>query len=68
MAESSTGTTSRAHIERLMTEVESTLGEAFATVRLGKPRPQEREALARRLAGVVGSVETMRIWLAAGAP
>ena len=63
-----TGTTVRVHIERLMGEVEGTLGEVFAEVRTTRRlRPQAREAMGRKLAGVIGKLETARIWLAAGA-
>lgn len=69
MDDSQNGTTARAHIERLMTDVESSVAEVFARVRLDRRlRPQDREAMSRRLAGVVGACETMRIWLGAGAP
>ena len=51
-----------------MGEVEGTLGEVFAEVRTTRRlRPQAREAMGRKLAGVIGKAETMRIWLAAGA-
>lgn len=52
-----------------MVEVEGSLGEVFARVRLGRQlRPGDRETMGRQLAGVVGACETLRIWLAAGAP
>lgn len=62
------GFTVRAHLDQLMSEVESSLGEVFQAVRTGKRLTKlEREVLSRRLSGVQGRVETLAIWLRAGA-
>lgn len=61
--------TTRAHVERLLTEALAVVGAALARVGEAKRiRPAEREALSRGLAGVVGTCETVRMWLSAGAP
>lgn len=63
------GITVRAHIDGLMTDIETATVEVFSQVRTSKRlRAQERKAMSRRLAGVIARCETMRIWLGAGAP
>lgn len=63
------GVTVRAHIDQLMRSVEQDAVVAFTRIR--EPRrltKASREDLWRVLAGLVGAVETIRLWLDAGAP
>jgi hypothetical protein len=62
-----TGRTVLAHVQELLTEATVVLAEARVMVD-GKLKPAQREDLRRKLAGVIGSCETVRIWLDAGAP
>lgn len=63
------GVTVQAHINALADDIEATVSAVFARLRDGKRLgPSEREAISRRLAGVIASSETVRIWLASGAP
>lgn len=63
------GTTALDLVLHTIQTVEPVIAETFARIRseqrLG---PKEREALSRRLAGVVGGCESIRVWLGAGAP
>lgn len=62
-----TGRTCLAHVEVSLEKAAASIADARELVgrRLTK---SEREALWRRLAGVVADVETVRIWLDMGAP
>jgi siroheme synthase (precorrin-2 oxidase/ferrochelatase) len=63
------GITVRAHVDRLLTEMETTITEVAGTIRhTRRVRPALREELRRRLAGVVANGEALRQWLDAGAP
>lgn len=63
------GITRQAHVEGLVESVETAINAAALSLRSGKRlRSTEREALSRELAGVIARCETLRIWLAAGAP
>ena len=60
------------HVCDILADAEAAIVEAQRVVlalsvgrRLG---PAAREALSRRLAGVIGGLESTRIWLASGAP
>jgi hypothetical protein len=61
------GRTCLAHVEASLAQAAASVDEARVQVvrRLTK---SEREALWRRLAGVVADVESVRIWLDMGAP
>jgi hypothetical protein len=60
------------HVCELLTDAEAAIIEAQrAALALSVGRrmgPAAREALSRRLAGVIGALESTRIWLASGAP
>lgn len=63
------GVTREAHVQLLVTTAFATIS-ALAS-RLAERRamkPAEREDLSRRLAGVIGACESIRLWLSAGAP
>lgn len=63
------GTTARVHAEYSLAEIEARVLMAGEWIRRPrKLRPAEREELSRRLAGVVGHCEALRVWLGAGAP
>jgi len=63
------GTTARVHVEWLMDEVDAVVSESFRRIRTQRRlKPAERAHLWRELAGVVGKVESLRLWLDAGAP
>lgn len=67
MADLMTGTTRQVHVEQLLKEVDATID----VIRVGiasRLTTSQRDALSRQLAGVIGSCESIRIWLAAGAP
>lgn len=60
------------HVGDLLMDAEATIVEAQRAVlaltvgrRMG---PAARAALSRQLAGVIGGLESVRIWLASGAP
>lgn len=61
------GTTRAGHVRQLLAEAAVTIAAARESVdqRLG---PRQRDELSRRLAGVVGACESVRLWLGAGAP
>jgi hypothetical protein len=64
-----TGITVRAHVERMLSDAQATLGRIDERVkRGGRIRPVERDEMRRELAGVLSSVETVRLWLQSGAP
>lgn len=63
------GTSVRAHAEHLMADIEERVRASFAVIRESKRiRPAERTRLGRQLAGAIGSLESIRLWLDAGAP
>jgi hypothetical protein len=63
------GITVAAHVKLTMADAEAVIASAFSRIRDRRPLAKiEREALNRQLAGVVGGVETIRIWLQSGAP
>ena len=63
------GTTARVHVDWLMGAIEDTTHVAFGQIRSGqKLRPKTREHLGRELAGAIGKLEGIRLWLDAGAP
>lgn len=63
------GTTARVHVEHAMANVESAVDVAFERIRDPRRlRPDAREELRRSLAGAIGHIEGIRIWLDAGAP
>jgi hypothetical protein len=63
------GTTARVHAEWAMGEVEDTVRASFEQIRQStKLRPAVRAKLARDMAGAIGKLESLRIWLNAGAP
>jgi hypothetical protein len=62
------GVTVRAHVTRLMWEIETSVRQSFTEIRSGqKLHPKVREQLWRRLAGVQGNLESISLWLQAGA-
>ena len=63
------GRTCLAHVQELLTDAALAIDEARCAIHpLRKLSKVEREALSRRLAGVVSAGEMVRIWLGAGAP
>lgn len=63
------GTTAEAHVRKLMAGVDDAVPAVFGRIRNSRRLSVgERDELSRRLAGVVADCETIRIWLAAGAP
>jgi hypothetical protein len=69
MSDLPNGTTARVHVDYSMADVETKVRGAFEAIRtLRKLRPAERERLWRDLAGAVSGIESVRIWLNAGAP
>jgi hypothetical protein len=63
------GVTVRAHVNRLMWDVDERIRTSFAQIRSGqKLRPKVREQLSRALSGAIGDLESIRLWLDAGAP
>lgn len=63
------GTTRRAHVDGLIASVDGAVSVVRERLRESKRiGAVEREALSRQLAGVIGNCETLRIWLASGAP
>jgi hypothetical protein len=64
------GTTRQAHVDELLTRAETgvvTVAQAIRDSSRTLP-PAQREALSRKLAGVIAACEAIRIWLGAGAP
>jgi uncharacterized protein (DUF2147 family) len=57
-----------AHVEQLLADAAAAIAEAEAAVVGRRLRPAQRDAISRRLAGVIGGCESVRLWLAAGAP
>lgn len=55
------------YVDQMLTASIADLQSVQAAVR-GKLGPKVREALSRQLAGVVSASESVRIWLASGAP
>lgn len=55
------------YVDQMMTKARADLAEVHAAF-AGKLPPKVREALSRKLSGVVGISETVRVWLASGAP
>lgn len=69
MSELPNGTSARVHAEYSLAEIQARVTEAaFLIQRRTRLKTAERQALARRLAGAIGHLETLRIWLNAGAP
>lgn len=63
------GVTVAAHIAVLLQRTDEALNEAF--LRIEQPKRlsvAERDSLRQQLAGVIANCETIRVWLAAGAP
>jgi hypothetical protein len=62
------GITVKTHISLSMADAETRMADVFARIRMeARPGPAERDALWRELSGVIGHLETIRIWLEAGA-
>ena len=62
------GTSVRVHADFSMRHVEDVVADVFARIRDGRRlRVSERDELSRRLAGVIGHCESLRIWLGSGA-
>jgi hypothetical protein len=62
------GTTARVHVDRLMQQIDEAVQQSFTEIRSGqKLKPKVREQLWRRLAGVQGNLESISLWLQAGA-
>jgi hypothetical protein len=68
MAIPTTGRTVLAHIVQVLEEVTLTLAEVTPAVRRRRLGRADRERLRCALAGAIGHLETVRIWLDAGAP
>jgi hypothetical protein len=63
------GITVRAHVNRLMWTVDELTRTAFEPIRSGqKLKPKVREQLMRTVSGAIGNLESIRLWLDAGAP
>jgi hypothetical protein len=63
------GRTAFAHVQQSLERAEADLVDAsYRIQRSGRLSKAQRVALWRRLAGVVSDVESVRIWLDAGAP
>lgn len=64
------GRTKLAHAAVLLARAEAAIIDARRAVDYNEIRrkPARREQLSRELAGVVGAVESVRMWLDAGAP
>ena len=63
------GTSIRVHADLAMGRVEEVVQSAFAYIRANrKIRPADRARLSRELAGAIGSLESLRLWLNKGAP
>lgn len=63
------GITVLAHVEKSLGEANADLAAVTSAITGGRRlRPVERDNLQRTLAGVIGGLETVRIWLNAGAP
>lgn len=63
------GRTRRAHVDRLLATLERDVVVTAQRLRAGRRlRLADRESLRRTLAGMVGTCETLRIWLDCGAP
>lgn len=62
------GVTVLAHVEELLAGVEEVVAQARIVAPVKRLRVADREALSRNLAGAIGRLETVRLWLAAGAP
>lgn len=63
------GRTVFAHVDQSLTEATEVLARVAVEIRAGRLSSRKRrEALWRELAGVVADVETIRLWLDAGAP
>lgn len=62
------GTTARVHVDWSMAAVEAAIGNAFAAIRAGRMKPAARDRAQRNLAGAIGQLESIRLWLIAGAP
>jgi len=61
-----TGRTVQAHAEQLLEQASSTLGDVRQRVG-GRLTKADRDELRRRLSGVIGTCEALRIWLENGA-
>lgn len=63
------GRTVLAHVMEALDRAEQAVRETRDVVNCGRrPGPKEREAMRRELAGAIASLETVRLWLDAGAP
>lgn len=56
------------YVDRMMTRAIEDLSAVHAAVKSKRLPPKVREELSRKLAGVVSASESVRIWLASGAP
>lgn len=61
------GITVLEHVERLLANAHTAVTTARGIVGV-KLRPAQREAMSRELAGAIADLETVRLWLKAGAP
>jgi hypothetical protein len=69
MSDLPNGTTARVHVDWLMAQVEATVRASFDSIRQRrKIAPAVRDSLRRDLAGTIGKLEALRLWLDAGAP
>lgn len=62
------GRTVLAHVMEALDRAEHAIRATRDVVDYRRPPPKEREAMRRDLAGAIASLETVRIWLDAGAP
>jgi hypothetical protein len=68
MSTTTENVTRAGHVAQVLAEAEATIAEARVLTAKPMRRKAEREALMRRLSGVVGGCESVRLWLDKGAP
>ena len=56
------------YVDQMLTQASADLAAVHTAVRHQRLSPKVREQLSRTLAGVVSASESVRIWLASGAP